>query len=122
MLHANDGGGISTAGWQPRSEPGLTRTPLSLSRKTSSAFSRPIRVLLLLMALGLLGFAIVGSLDSALSTVDDSAIYVSLARALAQHEGYRSIYLADAPPHTKYPPVLPVLLSPIGGSVVAMKL
>jgi 4-amino-4-deoxy-L-arabinose transferase-like glycosyltransferase len=43
----------------------------------------------------------------------DSATYVVLAKALAQGQGYRDIFLPGAPPHVYWPPLLPVLLAPI---------
>jgi len=42
----------------------------------------------------------------------DDAQYLLLARALAQGQGYVDLYLPQHPPHTKYPPLFPVLLVP----------
>lgn len=39
----------------------------------------------------------------------DDAIYLSLGKALAAHEGYRSIYSPGAPVQLKYPPGLPAI-------------
>jgi 4-amino-4-deoxy-L-arabinose transferase-like glycosyltransferase len=41
----------------------------------------------------------------------DSATYVGLAQGLAAGHGYREIWLADSPPHTKFPPLLPAMLA-----------
>lgn len=55
----------------------------------------------------------------------DNAVYYALARALATGEGYVSLHLPGAPPHTLYPPGFPALLVPVhwatGGSLAAMK-
>jgi hypothetical protein len=42
----------------------------------------------------------------------DDAQYLLLARALAQGQGYVDLYLPRHPPHTKYPPLFPILLAP----------
>jgi len=42
----------------------------------------------------------------------DNAHYLLLAKALAQGRGYVDLYLPDHPPHTKYPPLFPLLLAP----------
>ncbi len=54
---------------------------------------------------------VLGSLarEIGLHVVRDDARYILLARSLAGLE-YRDIYLVDAPVHTLYPPVFPVLL------------
>ncbi len=44
-----------------------------------------------------------------LGAFHDDAVYVSLGQALAQGQGYHSIYAAGAPVHLKYPPGLPAL-------------
>src|SRR5262249_36501777 len=41
----------------------------------------------------------------------DDAIYVTTAKALAEGEGYRQMFLPGAPPQTKYPPLYPALLA-----------
>ncbi len=51
-----------------------------------------------------------------LTTANDDATYVLLARSL-RDGGYNSIHLVGAPIHTKYPPVFPALLA--GVSTVA---
>jgi len=42
----------------------------------------------------------------------DNAQYLLLAKALAQGQGYVDLYLPWHPPHTKYPPLFPLLLAP----------
>jgi len=42
----------------------------------------------------------------------DDLNYLFLAKALAQGQGYVDLYLPDHPPHTKYPPLFPLLLVP----------
>lgn len=39
----------------------------------------------------------------------DDAVYLALGRALAEGEGYRSIYAVGEPVHAKYPPGLPLV-------------
>jgi hypothetical protein len=39
----------------------------------------------------------------------DDGVYLALGRALAEGEGYRSVYAVGAPVHLKYPPGLPLL-------------
>jgi len=41
----------------------------------------------------------------------DDGVYLSLGKALADGEGYRSVYAVGAPVHLKYPPALPLLHS-----------
>src|SRR5262249_20240384 len=41
----------------------------------------------------------------------DDAIYGATAKALAEGEGYRQIFLPGSPPQTKYPPLYPALLA-----------
>jgi hypothetical protein len=41
----------------------------------------------------------------------DDGVYLSLGKALADGEGYRSVYAVGAPVHLKYPPALPFLHS-----------
>jgi hypothetical protein len=41
----------------------------------------------------------------------DDGVYLSLGKALADGEGYRSVYAVGAPVHLKYPPALPVVHS-----------
>jgi hypothetical protein len=45
----------------------------------------------------------------AIGAFRDDAIYISLGKALASHEGYRSIYMVGAPIQMKYPPGLPAI-------------
>lgn len=61
----------------------------------------------------------------AIGAFSDDAIYLSVGKALASHEGYRSIYAAGAPVHMKYPPGLPALyavLWRLGGTLGAVEL
>lgn len=44
-------------------------------------------------------------------TGGDNAAYLSLAQSLATGDGYTEIWDPDTPPHTKYPPGFPLLLS-----------
>jgi hypothetical protein len=44
-----------------------------------------------------------------LGALPDDGIYVTLGRALANGDGYRSIYSVGDPVHAKYPPGLPLL-------------
>ena len=43
----------------------------------------------------------------------DSAVYILLSESLISGDGYRSLYIVGSPPHTKYPPLFPLLLAPI---------
>ncbi|PYV89877.1 MAG: hypothetical protein DMG05_12245 [Acidobacteria bacterium] len=43
----------------------------------------------------------------------DDGIYVVLSKALASGQGYRIISLPDQPMETKYPPLFPLLLTPV---------
>ena len=51
-----------------------------------------------------------------LTTADDDATYVLLARSL-RDGGYNSIHLVGAPFHTKYPPVFPALIAGVSALV-----
>jgi len=54
---------------------------------------------------------------------NDDAVYLALGRAIADGQGYRSIYLVGEPLHVKFPPALPALLAAmwkVGGSVEAV--
>lgn len=42
----------------------------------------------------------------------DDVIYVGLARALATGQGYHEIWMLGAPPHQRFPPLYPLLLTP----------
>jgi hypothetical protein len=42
---------------------------------------------------------------------NDDAVYLALGRAIANGDGYRSIYLVGAPLHVKFPPGLPAILA-----------
>ena len=52
-------------------------------------------------------------------TGGDSANYLTLARSLLQHHSYTDLYDPNQPPHTKYPPVFPLLL--MIGMIVGLK-
>ena len=43
----------------------------------------------------------------------DSGVYILLAQSLVSGQGYSDVYAVGEPPHTKYPPVFPLLLAPI---------
>lgn len=60
--------------------------------------------------------ALIGLLlfDPTLFTGGDNAGYMILADALRSGEGYRDLYLPDAPLHTKYPPGYPMVLAAVG--------
>ena len=75
-------------------------------------FSSPQRVFL---AGGIVLFLVMGisALTSSLPTDGDSSSYISLAQSLAQGRGYlNTIYPGDLA-ETQYPPLLPLLLSPL---------
>ncbi|MEZ4415714.1 MAG: hypothetical protein R3E10_08160 [Gemmatimonadota bacterium] len=60
----------------------------------------------------------------ALGALSDDAIYVSLGKALAEGEGYRSIYAVGSPVHAKYPPGLPLLYAffwSVGGGLTRVQ-
>lgn len=42
----------------------------------------------------------------------DSAFYLLLAKSIATGQGYADINIPGAPPHTQYPPLLPLVFSP----------
>src|SRR5262245_5538305 len=79
-----------------------------------------------LFAIG--GFAVLCllALDNDLKVQHDSGIYITLGKSLASGQGYREIFFAEQPPHTRYPPVFPLLLTPLitllGYHMLAMKL
>ena len=66
------------------------------------------------------------ALDNQLKAQYDSGVYVVLATSLSMGQGYRDIFVLGDPPHTKYPPVFPLLLAPFihafGYNVVLLKL
>ena len=80
----------------------------------------------LLVAVLLFGLLSLVATDGDLKVQHDSGVYITLAKSLATGQGYRSIYLAGDPPHTRYPPVFPLLLAPLVGVAgyhfLAMKL
>jgi hypothetical protein len=55
----------------------------------------------------------------------DNAGYMILAESIETGQGYRDVYLPDAPRHTEFPPVYPVLLwvtGLFGGGLLAFKI
>ena len=64
-----------------------------------------------LFALFALVVALWAQTDAMVGVFFDDGIYVSLAKALAEGEGYRSIHLPGAPFAVHYPPLYPALLS-----------
>src|SRR5262245_904259 len=102
--------------------------PWSASR-SMAATRAPSRSLLVLAGYGAALLFFVGltftCLDSTLKVQHDSGVYLTLAKSLATSGEYRDIFIHDNPPHTRYPPVFPVLLAPIarfsGYNVVLMK-
>ena len=68
---------------------------------------RTIALSFLLLFAVLVGYG----LGNQLELMHDSGVYVSLAYSLVSGEGYREIYEVGLPPHTKYPPVFPLLLA-----------
>lgn len=79
------------------------------------------RIGLSLLLLAACAFYLVKASQYFVGFYNDDVIYVSLARALAQGLGYRDLALVGTPLHTRYPPLYPVLLMPLSGSVVAMR-
>ncbi|MBA2565287.1 MAG: hypothetical protein H0V09_07665 [Gemmatimonadetes bacterium] len=75
--------------------------------------------LALFVPLGLLLF------DPRLFTGGDNVVYYLLGRALAEGQGYVTIFEPGNPPHALYPPGYPLLLVPVfwlfGGSLMAAK-
>jgi hypothetical protein len=56
--------------------------------------------------------------------LNDDGVYVVLAKAIAQGDGYRSIHLVAAPVQVRYPPGLPLLLAlpwKLGGTLAAVR-
>jgi hypothetical protein len=81
----------------------------------------------IIVAVGLVFAYLVVRMSSIVATgaFNDDAIYISVGKALAAHEGYRSIYAAGAPVHMKYPPGLPALyavLWRLGGTLGSVEL
>jgi 4-amino-4-deoxy-L-arabinose transferase-like glycosyltransferase/IS1 family transposase len=60
-----------------------------------------------------LGFYHAVTLDSAIVNFEDSAVYVVLAEALASGQGYTMLSHVDDPAHVQYPPIFPLLLTPL---------
>lgn len=64
-----------------------------------------------LVALALAAFYLVlrTSPSLAAGAFNDDGVYLALGKALADGEGYRSVYAVGEPVHAKYPPALPVV-------------
>jgi 4-amino-4-deoxy-L-arabinose transferase-like glycosyltransferase len=54
---------------------------------------------------------VAGMFNPAPHTGGDNAGYISLAHSLAQGDGYQEQWDPEEPPHTKYPPVFPLILA-----------
>jgi hypothetical protein len=55
----------------------------------------------------------------------DNAAYMTLAESLETGQGYRDLYLPDAPKHAQYPPFYPTILAvtrALGGELIAFKI
>jgi len=57
-----------------------------------------------------------------LSLSGDNAEFIILARSIEAGEGMTYTHLPVPRPSTKYPPILPYLLSPVSHSITAMKM
>jgi 4-amino-4-deoxy-L-arabinose transferase-like glycosyltransferase len=60
-----------------------------------------------------LGFYHATTLDSTIVNFEDSAVYIVLAEALAGGQGYTMLSHVDDPAHVQYPPLFPLLLTPL---------
>ena len=72
---------------------------------------RPARFLLVLFGLVLPFVAVAWSSTSTVGLLQDDAIYLSTAQALADGEGYRHVEMPARPLQTKYPPLYPAVLA-----------
>ena len=82
------------------------------SRQTTGPFTSPVPRRWLLLAVGVASLAVTAATFSpAPHTGGDNAVYVSLATSLVQEGAYREIFDPAGEPHSKYPPVFPLLLS-----------
>src|SRR3990170_8610512 len=96
----------------------LPRTRLWQKRNiqmTGQTASPRIEKLLWFGGLALVLFCLALLLDGTLSKTrgGDGPSYLILARSLVEGYGYADINIPGAPPHTQYPPVFPLLLTPI---------
>lgn len=74
----------------------------------------PVRRRLALMAvLCAAGLGLAFSLDRTPAAGAEDGAYLALGKAIATGRGYRNVWLEQAPPQTKYPCGLPLLLSPV---------
>ena len=90
-------------------------------RRFAEAFRHPVlQASLMGVAVAALHAVVRLSDAVAVGAFNDDGVYVALGRALADGEGYRSLYAPGAPVHVKYPPGLPLVLAAlwkIGGSL-----
>src|SRR3989339_1993362 len=52
-------------------------------------------------------------IDSRPPVSEDTPVYILLAKSLVSGTGYTDICFVDAPPHTKYPFIYPLMLAPV---------
>ncbi len=71
--------------------------------------------LLLAVTVALFSVLIAEILDGTLTYIrgSDSASYILLAKAIATGQGFSDINIPGSPPHTQYPPLFPLILSPV---------
>lgn len=69
------------------------------------------------MVLGFIIFifiiAQINSFNTTLSDDGDNALYIILAKSISEGTGYREINDPTMPQHTKFPPLFPIILSPL---------
>ena len=63
--------------------------------------------------IAVIGVLYLSTVNSSLNMGGDNAIYLTLAKSLVSTREYRMIYYPDNPPHFLYPPLFPLILSPI---------
>jgi len=68
-------------------------------------------VILLTVVWGIVAFSL--SNPKIVGLYHDDGLYIALSKALASGQGYRIISLPDQPTETKYPPLFPLLLTPV---------
>jgi hypothetical protein len=66
------------------------------------------------LALGVFALALWAQHGAMIGVFFDDGIYVSLAKALGEGHGYRSVHLPGAPPAVHFPPLYPLALSFLG--------
>ncbi|NJD11074.1 MAG: hypothetical protein FIB01_11795 [Gemmatimonadetes bacterium] len=89
--------------------PGARRGRLLLDEIARAARRHPGRVRAALIGLYLVLAAL--SFEPQPHTGGDNAGYVTLARSLLERHSYQDLYDPAEPPHTKYPPVFPLVLA-----------